>query len=391
MIISIDVSRENDGMNPRCSGCFLEVFEMMAQMMPGGCTSQRDVQTDTIASPVASARAAGLRYVTDTSPGIRRKRAGKHFSYTGLDGKPIHDEEILQRIRSLGIPPAWKNVWICPNPRGHIQATGRDAKGRKQYRYHALWRKIRDDNKYDHMVAFGKALPTIRRRVSDDLALPGLPGEKVLATVVRLLDTTSVRIGNEEYARENGSFGLTTMRDEHVEIKGSTVRFQFRGKSGKEHSIDVKDRQLAKIMKRCLDLPGQELFQYVDEDGQQRTVTSDDVNAYLHEVTGQGFTAKDFRTWAGTVTATCALQDLGEYETKMQAKKNVIQAIESAAQHLGNTPAICRKSYVHPEVIDAYLDGSLIRALKKPDEGAILEVLDGLRPEEISVLAFLEP
>ncbi|MBV9614385.1 MAG: DNA topoisomerase IB [Ktedonobacteraceae bacterium] len=364
---------------------------MMAQMMPGGCTSQRDVQTDTIASPVASARAAGLRYVTDTSPGIRRKRAGKHFSYIGLDGKPIHDEEVLQRIRSLGIPPAWKDVWICPNPRGHIQATGRDAKGRKQYRYHALWRKIRDDNKYDHMVAFGKALPTIRQRVSDDLALPGLPGEKVLATVVRLLDTTSVRIGNEEYARENGSFGLTTMRDEHVEIKGSTVRFQFRGKSGKEHSIDVKDRQLAKIMRRCLDLPGQELFQYIDEDGQQRTVTSDDVNAYLHEVTGQDFTAKDFRTWAGTVTATCALLDLGAYETKTQAKKNVVHAIESAAQHLGNTPAICRKSYVHPEVIDSYLDGSLLHALKKQDEGAILDALEGLRPEEISVLAFLEP
>ncbi len=199
-----------------------------------------------------------------------------------------------------------------------------------------------------------------------------------------------MRIGNEEYARENGSFGLTTMRDEHVEITGSTVRFQFRGKSGKEHSIDVKDRQLAKIVKRCRDLPGQELFQYIDEDGQQRTVESDDVNAYLHEVTGQDFTAKDFRTWAGTVTATCALQDLGEYETKTQAKKNVVQAIETAAQHLGNTPAICRKSYVHPEVIDGYLNGSLLDALKEQDEEAILEALNGLRPEEISVLAFLE-
>ena len=351
---------------------------------------QKNVQADSIASSVASAQAAGLRYVTDTHAGIIRKRAGKHFSYVGLDGKPIHDEEVIQRIRSLGIPPAWKNVWICPNPRGHIQATGRDAKGRKQYRYHPLWRKIRDENKYDRMVTFGKALPTIRERVSHDLALSGLPREKVLATIVRLLDTTSVRIGNEEYARENGSFGLTTLRDEHVEIKGATVRFQFRGKSGKDHSIDVKDRQLAKIMKRCRDLPGQELFQYIDENGQPRTVESGDVNAYLQEVTGQDFTAKDFRTWAGTVTATCALQDLGEYESETQAKKNVVRAIETAAQHLGNTPTICRKSYVHPEVIDGYLHGSLLCALKAHDEEAIVEALNGLRPEEISVLAFLE-
>jgi DNA topoisomerase-1 len=342
-----------------------------------------------IAAPIKAAKAAGLRYVTDATPGIHRKRAGKHFSYTGLEGKPIHDEEVLKRIRSLGIPPAWTNVWICPNPRGHIQATGRDAKGRKQYRYHPKWRAIRDETKYDRMIAFGEALPTIRERVEHDLKRSSLPREKVLATIVRLLDITSIRIGNEEYARENGSFGLTTMQEDHVDVEGSKVQFHFRGKSGKEHLIDVKDRQLAKIIKRFQDLPGHELFQYIDEDKELRTVTSDDVNEYLQEITGQEFTAKDFRTWAGTVTATCALLDLGEYESQTQAKKNVVRAIETAATHLGNTPAICRKSYVHPEIIDAYLDGELLKAVKQ-DEQAVVEALHRLRPEEIALLAFLE-
>lgn len=342
-----------------------------------------------IATPIKAAKAAGLRYVTDATPGIHRKRAGKHFSYIGLDGKPIHDEEELKRIRSLGIPPAWKNVWICPNPRGHIQATGRDAKGRKQYRYHPKWRAIRDETKYDRMLAFGEALPLIRERVEHDLKRSGLPREKVLATIVRLLDITSIRIGNEEYARENGSFGLTTMQEEHVDVEGSTVQFHFRGKSGKDHLIDVKDRQLANIIKRFQDLPGRELFQYIDEDKELRTVASDDVNEYLQEITGKEFTAKDFRTWAGTVTATCALLDLGEYESQTQAKKNVVRAIETAATHLGNTPAICRKSYVHPEIIDSYLNGELLKAVKQ-DEQAVVEALHGLRPEEISLLAFLE-
>lgn len=349
-----------------------------------------ETQNEEIAAPVEAAKAAGLRYVSDATPGIQRKRAGKHFSYLGRDGKPIHDEEQLKRIRSLGIPPAWTNVWICPNPRGHIQATGRDAKGRKQYRYHSKWRAIRDETKYDRMMAFGKALPLIRERVEHDLRLHGLPREKVLATVVRLLDTTSIRIGNEEYARENGSFGLTTMRDNHVDVEGTTVEFHFRGKSGKEHTIDVKDRQLAKIIKRCQALPGHELFQYYDEHQQLHTIESDHVNAYLQEITGQEFTAKDFRTWAGTVTATCALQDLGEYETQTQAKKNVVRAIEVASKHLGNTPAICRKSYIHPEIIDAYLNGSLLQALQHEDEQAVIESLHGLHPEEIAVLAFLE-
>ncbi len=347
-------------------------------------------QNHEVAESVEAAKHAGLRYVSDMTPGIQRKRAGKHFSYIGLDGKPIRNEEELKRIRSLGIPPAWTNVWICPNPRGHIQATGRDAKGRKQYRYHPKWREIRDETKYDRMLAFGKALPLLRERVAHDLKHTGLPREKVLATIVRLLDTTSIRIGNEEYARENNSFGLTTMRDDHVEVEGTNVEFHFRGKSGKEHTIDVKDRQLARIIKKSQDLPGHELFQFYDEHGNLHVIQSDDVNAYLHQITGQEFTAKDFRTWSGTVTATCALEDLGPFETQTQAKKNVVRAIEAASKHLGNTPAICRKSYVHPEIIDAYLNGSLLAALKKDNEQAVVEALHGLHPEEIAVLAFLD-
>ena len=347
-------------------------------------------QNHEVAESVEAAKHAGLRYVSDMTPGIGRKRAGKHFSYISLDGKPIRNEEELKRIRSLGIPPAWTNVWICPNPRGHIQATGRDAKGRKQYRYHPKWRAIRDETKYDRMLAFGKALPLIRERVIHDLKHTGLPREKVLATLVRLLDTTSIRIGNEEYARENNSFGLTTMRDDHVEVEGTNIEFHFRGKSGKEHTIDVKDRQLARIIKKFQDLPGHELFQYYDEHGNLHVMQSDDVNAYLHQITEQEFTAKDFRTWAGTVTATCALEDLGPFETQTQAKKNVVRAIEAASKHLGNTPAICRKSYVHPEIIDAYLNGSLLAALKRDDEQAVVEALHGLHPEEIAVLAFLD-
>lgn len=357
---------------------------------PDSSSSQIQRQDEAIAAPVASAKAAGLRYVSDALPGIKRKKVGKHFSYIGLDGKPIHEKAEIERIRAIGIPPAWTQVWICPNPRGHIQATGRDAKGRKQYRYHPKWREIRDETKYSRMIAFGKALPTIREQVSHDLALPGLQREKVLATLIRLLDTTAIRIGNEEYARENGSFGLTTMQNDHVEVTGSTVAFHFRGKGGKEHMIDVKDRQLAKVVKKCQSLPGQQLFEYLDEQRELRTVESDDVNDYLQHITGENFTAKDFRTWAATVTTTCALQDLGAYESQTQAKKHVVRAIEAAAQHLGNTPTICRKSYVHPEVIDAYLNGSLLNALNQGNQQAILDALAGLRPEEIAVLAFLE-
>ena len=341
-------------------------------------------------APVESAKAAGLRYVSDTSPGIHRRRVGKHFSYTGLDGKPIHDEQELKRIRSLAIPPAWNNVWICPNPRGHIQASGRDARGRKQYRYHPEWRKIRDETKYDRLIAFGQALPQIRERVNADLARPGLPREKVLAVVVRLLDTLSMRVGNEEYVRENKSFGLTTLRNRHVQINGASIRFHFRGKRGKEHDVGVRDRRLARIIKQCQDLPGHELFQYLDESGKRQPIDSADVNEYLRTITGKDFTAKDFRTWVGTVETVCALTELGEAETQTQAKKHLAQAIETAAKHLGNTPANCRKSYVHPQVINSYLDGKLLPALRQNDEQAVAESLHGLRPEEIAVMKFLQ-
>ncbi|SRR5579884_1128343 len=346
-------------------------------------------------SPLESAKEAGLHYVSDTQPGIRRKRVGKHFSYIDLNGKPVHDQEKLKRLRGLAIPPAWTNVWICPDPRGHIQATGRDAKGRKQYRYHSAWRKIRDETKYERMIAFGHALPLIRERVTHDLALPGLPREKVLATIIRLLDETAIRIGNQEYARENDSFGLTTMREDHVEVEGASIHFQFRGKGGKQFNLDIKDRRLARIVKKCQDLPGQELFHYIDSDGHASVISSEDVNDYLQQITGQDFTAKDFRTWAGTIIATGALLDAEPYETKTEAKKNVVHAIDVAAQYLGNTPAICRKCYVHPEIIEAYLNGALKnsgrpQSAPSQQEKKHQQSLEGLRPEERSVLALLE-
>lgn len=343
-----------------------------------------------VVDPIQVAKSAGLRYVNDTMRGIQRKRAGKHFSYIGLDGKPIHDKDELQRICSLGIPPTWTNVWICPRPNGHIQATGRDAKGRKQYRYHSRWREVRDETKYTRMIAFGESLPALRERVTHDLLLAGLPHEKVLAAVIWLLDTTAIRVGNEEYARENGSYGLTTLRNHHVNIAGSNIRFHFRGKSGKEHTVTVRNWRLANIIRRCQDLPGHELFQYIDDDGEQRTIESSDVNDYLQEVTGQNFTAKDFRTWSGTVFATDMLQELGEFETQTEAKKNVAQAIKVAAEYLGNTPTICRKCYVHPEIINAYMGNALLSSLWEQHEKATKDVLHGLHPDEMAVLTFLK-
>ncbi len=343
-----------------------------------------------ITDPVESAKAAGLRYVNDAGPGIKRKRAGKHFSYVGVDGKPIHDSKELTRIKALGIPPAWTDVWICPSPRGHIQATGRDAKGRKQYRYHPRWREVRDETKYGRMIAFGQALPAIRERVDHDLKLPGLPRDKVVATVVRLLETTLIRVGNQEYARANKSFGLTTMRDRHVVIEGSTVHFQFVGKSGKKHSIDLRDRRLAQIVRRCRDIPGYELFQYVDEDGERQTIDSDDVNSYLREITGQDFTAKDFRTWAGTVLASRMLQEAEAHASEAQAKKNIVRAIESVAERLGNTPSICRKCYVHPAILDAYLNGSLLETLKQRTAQELEETSPDLKDEEAAVMTLLQ-
>ena len=318
--------------------------------------------------PVACARSAGLRYVSDVMPGIRRRCAGEIFTYTAPLGGPLRDGPALERIRALAVPPAWTDVWICPSPQGHLQATGRDAKGRKQYRYHERWRAVRDETKYGKLHSFGEVLPRIREKVERDLARHGLPRDKVLATVVRLLDLSFIRIGNPEYARANESFGLTTMRDEHVEIRGERVRFKFRGKSGKEHDIDVWDRQLARVMRRCQELDGQELFQYLDEDGQPRTIESADVNGYLRAAAGEGFTAKDFRTWAGTVLAARELARVGPFESETEARRNVASAVREVARQLGNTEAVCRKCYVHPVVIDGYLDGSLLSDWRDGDD-----------------------
>jgi DNA topoisomerase I len=308
---------------------------------------------------VRSAQAAGLRYVSDEAPGIARRRNGVGFRYVTAQGGAVRDEETLARIRRLAIPPAWENVWICPRDDGHLQATGRDARGRKQYRYHPQWREFRDETKYGRMAAFGRALPRIRRRVQRDLALPGLPRAKILATVVRLLETTFMRVGNEEYARENSSFGLTTLRERQVQINGSKIRFKFRGKSGVEHAIELNDRRMAAIVKRIRDLPGYELFQYVDEGGERHAIDSADVNDYIREAAGAEFTSKDFRTWAGTLLAARALGGAGAFESRAHGIRNVNAAIESVAKLLGNTKAVCRKCYVHPAVIDAYLEGRL--------------------------------
>jgi DNA topoisomerase I len=352
-------------------------------------TLQESLAETAHVDPVESAQAAGLRYVSDADPGIRRKRVGKHFSYIGLDGRPIHDPIRLRRIKSLAIPPAYTDVWICPDPRGHLQATGRDARGRKQYRYHPQWRQVRDETKYGRMIAFGRALPAIRARTDHDLSLAGLPREKVLASVVRLLETTLIRVGNQEYARDNKSFGLTTLRDRHVRIEGDSVRFQFRGKGGKTHTINLNDRRLARIVKRCRDLPGYELFQYIDEQGQRQTIGSGDVNDYLREITGQDFTAKDFRTWAGTVLAAEVLQEYEFFGNAAQAKKNVVRAIEQVAERLGNTTSICRRCYVHPVVLDAYVEGGLIDALRQHTDPELEESLRDLRPGEAAVMRLL--
>ncbi len=337
--------------------------------------------------PVRSARAVGLRHVSDEAPGITREHSGKHFRYRDPDGKLVHDKETLRRIKSLAIPPAWTEVWICANPNGHLQATGRDDRRRKQFRYHPRWREIRDETKYARMMAFARALPKIRRRVQKDMALPGMPRNKVLATVVRLLEVSLIRVGNDEYARENDSFGLTTMRNKHVDVRGAKLRFHFRGKSGKWHDVDIRDRRIAKIVERCQDLPGQELFQFVDDDGSRRDVRSEDVNEYLREISGEDFTAKDFRTWAGTVLMAMALRDFDEFETKAEAKKNIVAAIEVVAGKLGNTPAVCKKCYIHPHVIDSYLEGTLIESLEMSVNSKSVR---GLPADETAVVGLLQ-
>jgi DNA topoisomerase-1 len=314
--------------------------------------SAQPLETD----PADSARAAGLRYVSDQSTGIRRVRTRDGFRYEDRFGKTLTDAAALARIKSLAIPPAWEEVWICPYANGHLQATGRDIRGRKQYRYHPKWREVRDEVKYERMLKFGKMLPAMREKIVHDLALPGLPRQKVLAAVVRMLDLTGVRIGNEEYARENRSFGLTTLLDRHVRVEGTQIELRFRGKSKVYHSLKVRDRRMANIIKRLRDLPGQELFQYLDEQGNTHTIESNDVNEYLRAITSEDYTAKDFRTWTGTMLATLLLLELAHYGSKTEAKKNVDHAVRLVAEHLGNTPRICRTCYIHPAVFETYLD-----------------------------------
>jgi DNA topoisomerase-1 len=337
------------------------------------------------------ARQNGLRYVSDAAPGYRRfGDLEKGFRYQSPDGKSVRDKATLARIKALVIPPAWNDVWICRWPNGHIQVTGRDIRGRKQYRYHPHWRSVRDEAKYHRMVSFGQCLPAIRRAVDQALALPGLPREKMLATIVHLLETTMMRIGNDEYARTNKSFGLTTLRNRHVRIDGSEVAFHFRGKSGVMHAIKLQDPRMARIIRRTRDLPGQDLFQYVDDDGVQHAIGSADVNDYLRDITGEDYTAKDFRTWAGTMMAAMALQEFQKFDSAAQAKKNIVQAIEHVAKKLGNTPSICRKCYVHPAVIESYMDGTMLAALEKKVKQKLVDDMHALTPEEAAVLALLQ-
>ena len=337
-----------------------------------------------------AARDAGLKWASDTAPGFHRKRKGGGFVYIDDNGKPMRDPDHLWRIKALVIPPAWTDVWICADEFGHIQATGKDARHRKQYRYHASWREVRDSNKYHRVIDFGKALPTIRQRIAADLRRHGLPREKVLAAVVRLMETTHIRVGNDEYAKENHSYGLTTMRGRHASIHGNHVHFHFRGKSGVDHEIDFSDRRLARIVKECRDLPGQTLFQFLDHDGNVHHIGSHDVNHYLHETVGDEFTAKDFRTWAGTVLAALALHEYENFTSQRQARRYIVAAIESVAKKLGNTKAVCRKCYIHPEIFNAYMDGTLIQTLTNHVEKKLAGPLKNLSPAESAVLMLLQ-
>jgi len=339
-----------------------------------------------VAASAETLKEAGLRFSSDNQLGIARAPNGGTFIYTDPNGERVTDEATLARIKSLVIPPAWQRVWICKHANGHIQATGRDARGRKQYRYHPRWREARDTTKFHRLANFAKVLPRIRHQVQKDLAAKGMPRRKVMAAVVRLLETTLIRVGNDEYMRQNKSFGLTTLRNRHVSVTRTKVVFSFRGKSGKQHQISLQDRQMAALVKRCQDMPGQELFVYEDDDGQPHHIGSQDVNEYLREIAQNEFTAKDFRTWAGTVLAAVALGELGAAQAQAEAKKNIVLAIEAAAMKLGNTPTVCRKSYVHPEVINAYLEGMTIATLEKQMKAARRR----LKEEEIAVLTLLD-
>ena len=353
------------------------------------CSAMLNASDDLAHDPKRAARAARLRYVNDHKPGIARERDGDDWRFTKPDGTVITDEDEIARIKKLAIPPAYTDVWICPDPRGHLQAVGRDARGRKQYRYHPRWRVVRDEAKYSKMLVFGRVLPTIRARVQQDMARHGLPKVKVVAAIVALLEKTMMRVGNEEYAKQNKSFGLTTLRDRHAKISGGHLEFDFRGKHGVQHHIDLSDRRLARVVKSCRDLPGQDLFQFLDEDGERHHVTSDDVNEYLQDITGEEITAKDFRTWAATNLAATALREFEQFDTEARAKKNLVQAVEHVAQKLGNTPAICRKCYIHPAVVEGYLDGSLLEGLKARADDVLDGNAGGLTPEEVAITAYL--
>ena len=338
---------------------------------------------------VEAAQAAGLRYVTDASPGIRRQRRGRGFAYTRPDGAPLRDRAELDRIRKLVIPPRWTDVWICPSPVGHLQVTARDARGRKQYRYHTRYRAVRDETKFGRMVEFSEMLPAIRERVERDISLTTLSREKVLATVVWLLEKTLIRVGSDEYARDNGSFGLTTLRRRHVEVNGATLRFEFRGKSGVPHSVALTDRRIARIVQRCQELPGQELFQYLDDDGRRQSVDAGDINQYLREIAGRQVTAKDFRTWAGTMLAAAALRDIGPFSAEKEANANIVRAIDQVAKRLGNTRAVCRKYYVHPALLEAYLDGFSLPAETTERQARDVSRSAGLRRDERALVELL--
>ena len=352
--------------------------------------ADRDPETLDVVDPRDAAETAGLRYVTIDQPGITRHRAGKGWFYRGPDGKKITSPKTLDRIRMLAIPPAYTHVWICSRADGHIQATGRDARGRKQYRYHAAFREVRESTKYEHVTAFAAALPEIRATVRRHMGLRGLQREKVLATVVYLLESTLIRVGNEDYARQNHSYGLTTLLHEHVDVDGNAMHFEFKGKSNKIWRLDVRNKRVAGIVKALEDLPGQHLFQYVDHEGVRHSIESSDVNAYLREITGREITAKDFRTWAGTVLAAIALNEFGAIDSQAGAKKNIRAAIERVSSRLGNTATICRKCYVHPEILNCYLSGELLLEIKQDIETELRDNLPQLRPEEAAVLALLE-
>ena len=334
-----------------------------------------------IPDTIESAKAAHLRYISDTSKGISRRRAGRGWRFLSPEGEPLRDKATLERIASLVIPPAWTRVWISPVANGHLQAIGYDARGRKQYRYHAKYSEIRNQTKFSRVTAFARILPQIRKRLEEDISKPGLSRERVLATVVRLLETTYIRIGNEEYAKQNQSFGLTTLKNRHVDLDGATIRFHFRGKSGREHEVELHDWRLARIIRNCHDLPGCELFQYIDETGERRCIDSGDVNEYIRSIAGDSFSAKDFRTWAGTFLATQNLVEAGPAESETAKKKKIVEVVKSVAASLGNRPATCRKYYIHPIVIDAYTDERLFELIqpgRSPGETTVRELIEKL-------------